>query len=201
MGCVEEFFSEGGGGGGDGLLFFEVGVSALWGFDGDGDEAEVLEVIGAGAHIEGAGLGGELEGFTDEGAADVGPEFIGPLEEVHIGVEASGLFQLGSIGVGGVQCIFGGGLGSEEAVGVVVGAAECLGFDELVNGVWGESEWGGVMADFCGVELVDHGPFVEAVAIEAGWSVEDFVAEVSDPAGELEVFGMWGVGGPESGVG
>lgn len=34
------------------MLFFDVGVSAFRGFDRDGVEAEVLEVIGAGAHIE-----------------------------------------------------------------------------------------------------------------------------------------------------
>lgn len=57
------------------------------------------------------------------------------------------------------------------------------------------------MADFVGVELVDHGPFMEAVAIEAGGAVEDFVAEVGDPAGELEGFGVGRLGGPECGIG
>ncbi len=67
-----------------------------------------------------------MEGFTDEAASYVWPQFVGPFEEVHIGVEAACLFQLGSVFVGGVECVSGECLRGEEAEGVVVGAAERL---------------------------------------------------------------------------
>jgi hypothetical protein len=61
------------------------------GLDGDRGEAVGAEVIGAGAHVEQARLGGQLERGEQQVAADPGVELVGPAIEVHVGVEAAGL--------------------------------------------------------------------------------------------------------------
>ena len=153
-----------------------VGLAAFGGFDGDGVVAEVGEVVGAGAHVEDAAFDSEGEGLSDEGGADPGPEFGGPLVEVHVGVETGALLHFEAGFEGGLEGVERGGGRGEEAVGVVVGAAEGLAFDEGGELVGGEAEGVALVADLLGGLAVDHGPFVEAEAPEARGAVEDVAA-------------------------
>lgn len=193
---------------GEGALGLLVGLAAFGGFDGDGVVAEVGEVVGAGAHVEDAAFDSEGEGLTDESGADPGPEFGGPLVEVHVGVEAGALLHFEAGFEGGLEGVERGGWRSEEAVGVVVGAAEGLAFDEGGELVGGEAEGVALVADLLGSLAIDHGPFVEAEAAEARGAVKDVAAEGGDPGGELAGFlgeevgveGEGGGGAEEEGV-
>ena len=173
---------------GEGALGLLVGLAAFGGFDGDGVVAEVGEVVGAGAHVEDAAFDSEGEGLSDKGGTDPGPEFGGPLVEVHVGVEAGALLHFEAGFEGGLEGVERGGGRGEEAVGVVVGAAEGLAFDEGGELVGGEAEGVALVADLLGSLAIDHGPFVEAEAAEARGAVEDVAAEGGDPGGELAGF-------------
>lgn len=178
-----------------------VGLAAFGGFDGDGVVAEVGEVVGAGAHVEVAAFLGEGEGLSDEGGADPGPEFCGPLIQVHVGVEAGALLHVEPGFEGGLEGVEGGGGRGEEAVGVVVGAAEGLAFDEGGELVGRESEGVALVADLLGGLAVNHGPLVQAEAAEARGAVEDVAAEGGDPGGELAGFLGEKVGVEREGIG
>lgn len=69
-----------------------VFASALRGLDLDGGVAPVGEIVGSGAHVDLARFDGEEEGFAEEIAGNPGGAFVGPLVEVHVGVDAAGLF-------------------------------------------------------------------------------------------------------------
>lgn len=106
----------------DGSLQVLVFLFALNGFDADGREAEFAEIVGAGSHIDFACVGGEIEAIDDEFAGNPRGQFVGPFVEVHVGVDAAGLFEIEAGVEGRVTGIEGGGGFSKEAEGVEVGA-------------------------------------------------------------------------------
>ena len=105
----------------------------IGGFNGDGAIAKIGEVVRTGPHIQFASFPGEEEGVGDEVAADPGRHLVGPLVEVHVGMKAASLFHFhagierGSIFVERSIC------GREEAIGVVVGAFDGEGCDQLLD--------------------------------------------------------------------
>lgn len=172
----DEAMAKGGGPGGEGALSCFVFGSALGGFDRDGGVAKRAEVVGAGAHVQDAGVEGEEETVEDEVGADPGREFVGPFVEVHVGVEAASLFE-GELVVAlegpGVARLGG---GREEAVGVEVGAGEWTAFDEVGQLPGIESEREARVAEVVGA--IDHGPLVETETGEVSRALSGRLEEV-----------------------
>ncbi len=160
--------------------------AAFGGLDADGVESPTGEVVWAGAHVDFAEFHGAFEAVEEEVGADPWHAFRGPFVEVHVGVDAAGLFVEFAGFEGGLESVEGACVRGEEAEGIVMGAADGAGFDELIDGGLGESERGGFcVADV--VALIDHGPFVESVAGEVAGSAAGGDEEVADPA-EAEDF-------------
>jgi hypothetical protein len=160
--------------------------SAFRGFDADGLEAPTGEVVWAGAHVDFAEFHGAFEAVEEEFGADPWHAFRGPFVEVHVGVDAAGLFVEFAGFEGRLEAVERASLRGEEAEGIVVGAADGSGFDQVIDGGLGEAERGGFgMADV--VALIDHGPFVESVAGEVAGSAAGCYEEIADPA-EAEDF-------------
>jgi hypothetical protein len=109
-------------------------------------------------------------------------------------VEAAALLVFQSAVKGGAEAVEGGGRWGEEAVGVVVGAGDGLALDELADLVRGQAEAELLVAELFLAELIDHGPFMQAVAAVVGGAVEDVLTEGGDPTGELTGFFRDGAG-------
>ena len=166
-------------------------AAAVGGFDRDGRVAEGGEVVGAGAHVELAQGEGEVEGVHEDVAADPRHGFVGPLVEVHVGVEAAWLFEVrAGVERQGVAVERLGG-GGEEPERVKVGAQQRARGDERVDVRLREAQRDAAgVADILGAE--DHRPLVEAVAGEVGLATGGGPQECGDPskpAGEAGVDG------------
>lgn len=173
--------------GGEVLLFTAVLIPAGFSFNGDGVESELTQVIGAGAHVQGASEDGEFKSVGHQVAADPWPEFASPLVEIHVGVEASGLFVLMTGFEGWLEGIERDGRGREKTEGVVVGAAERLGFDEIGNVPGGQAKRMLIVSDLALALAVNHGPLVQSVAAEACGFGKDVVAQRGNPTGLMQV--------------
>lgn len=158
--------------------------AAFGGLYFNGREAEGGEVVGTGAHVEFADVAGEGEAVGDEFGGDVGGEFEGPFVEVHVGMQAAGLFVLRGAFAGELDAVERTSGGSEKAEGVVVGAAEGLGLDDGGELGGREAERVLVVAYLVGRLAIDHGPFVQAEAAEEGGAVAGGGKQVAQPKDE-----------------
>ncbi len=150
----------------DGFVF----LAALCGFDFDRDDIPCGEVVGAGAHIEVAEIAGEMESFQEEVGTDPRHGFGGPFVEIHVGVDASGLFVEVAGIEGGLDAVERFGGGGEKAEGIVMGAGDGTGFYEEIDFIlWEAKGSDGGMTDV--FSTINHGPFVHAVAGEVWWAV------------------------------
>ena len=105
-------------------LFGLILTPSFLGFDGDGRIVIIGEVVGRGAHVDLAGLDGEKESFAKEIGGNPRRAFVGPLVEVHVGVDTARLLVLFAGMQGRGELVERNGSGREEAEGVEVGATD-----------------------------------------------------------------------------
>ncbi len=126
--------------------------------------APVGEVVRRGAHVEHPDVAGELERIEEQLPRNEGPELHRPLVQVHPGVKAPRLLELGLPFAGGRLTVARRRLGREEAERVEMRAAQLVGLDHLVGPVLPEPQRHGMPV----LRLpVDHRPLVQAEAAEA----------------------------------
>ncbi len=143
------------------LLLGNVFRAPGWGLDGNRWEAVGGEVVGAGPHVDFAGLAGQKVGVGGEFGGDPGAEFVAPLIEVHDDVDAAELLHVGAVLAGRLAGVEWLGSRGEEPEGVEVGATDGLAFEEGGERFGVESEGQGV-AGLRGT--VEHRPFMKAKA-------------------------------------
>ena len=97
-----------------------IGGAALRRLDGNGWIAESREVVGARAHVEFADVSRQLEGVGEEFGWSPRREFEAPLVEIHIRVQAAGLFEVGGFLARGLEAIERSGFFGEKTERVVV---------------------------------------------------------------------------------
>ena len=143
------------------------------GFDRNGLIAVVGEVVGRGSHIEFAQFEGEKEGGAEKVGAEPWHGLEGPLVEIHIGVDAAGLFVILAGVEGRLQSIEGLGCRSEKAHRVEVRAGEGLGVDEVLDGGIAQAQRSTFAVPGI-VALINHRPFMQSVAAEVGGPLGGF---------------------------
>jgi hypothetical protein len=110
-------------------------------FDPDRCETEVAQVIGRGLHVYRAHVAGERECIGDDVGSEhrIGP--IGPLVQIHSGVQAAGLFEFHlrcPCRLDRVQWGSGSGI---EPEGIEVCASQRSGLHHLSDAVMIEAKW------------------------------------------------------------
>ena len=90
----------------------------------------------------------------------------------------------------GIQRVEWPGTGGEEAIGVVMRAADGLAFDEGRELVRAQAQRVGVVAHLLRGLAIHHGPFMQAETTETRWAVSDGGAQIGDKPREIAHAGI-----------
>ena len=154
--------------GGKSPLVLDVLGLAFGGFDQDGGIAPRVQVVGGRLHVHGPDPPGELEAVHHQLAGQQRRQFVGPLVQVHVGVQAAGLFHGPLVLPARLQAVQRHGVRGVEAEGVEVRAADPVVLDHLVGPFGAEPQLEVFVPELELVLPVDHGPFVQPEAAELG---------------------------------
>ena len=139
---------------------------ALRGLHPDRRIAKAGQVVRARLHVDRTDLAGQPEAVRDEFTGDQRRQLVRPLVEVHVRVQATGLFEVGLRGTRRLQHVERAGGRREEPERVEVAAAHAIGVDDGRGLRRRQAQRPFGVAQLVRGLAVDHRPLVHAEAAE-----------------------------------